>query len=33
MMPRKLWLTINGANRLLICDPEKDSLADVPGAS
>ncbi|HNZ43371.1 MAG TPA: molybdopterin-dependent oxidoreductase [Bacteroidales bacterium] len=26
---RKMWLNINGANRLLICNPEKDSLADV----
>ena len=26
---KKMWLNINGANRMLICDPEKDSLADV----
>ena len=26
---RKMWLNINGANRMFICDPEKDSLADV----
>ncbi|MBP6977233.1 MAG: molybdopterin-dependent oxidoreductase [Bacteroidales bacterium] len=26
---RKIWLTINGANRMLICNPEKDTLADV----
>ena len=26
---RKMWLKINGANRIFICDPEKDSLADV----
>lgn len=26
---RKVWLNINGANRMLICDPEKDTLADV----
>ncbi len=24
-----MWLNINGANRMLICDPEKDTLADV----
>ncbi|PKL02921.1 MAG: hypothetical protein CVV55_02000, partial [Synergistetes bacterium HGW-Synergistetes-2] len=24
-----MWLKINGANRIFICDPEKDSLADV----
>ncbi|BBO78737.1 aldehyde oxidoreductase [Desulfosarcina widdelii] len=27
--PRKMWLNINGADRMLICDPEKDSLAQV----
>jgi len=26
---RKMWLNINGVNRMFICDPEKDSLADV----
>ncbi|MDK2958531.1 MAG: aldehyde oxidoreductase [Synergistaceae bacterium] len=26
---RKMWLKINGANRIFICDPAKDSLADV----
>jgi aldehyde oxidoreductase len=26
---RKMWLNINGANRMFICDPEKDTLADV----
>lgn len=26
---RKMWLNINGANRVFICDPEKDSLSDV----
>lgn len=26
---KKMWLNINGANRMFICDPEKDSLADV----
>ena len=26
---RKMWLNINGANRIFICDPQKDSLADV----
>jgi len=25
----KMWLSINGARRMLICNPEKDSLADV----
>jgi aldehyde oxidoreductase len=29
MKLRKMWLNINGANRMFICDPEKDSLADV----
>ncbi len=29
MRLRKMWLTINGANRMFICNPEKDSLADV----
>ncbi len=26
---RKMWLNINGANRMLMCNPEKDTLADV----
>lgn len=26
---RKMWLNINGANRIFICDPERDTLADV----
>jgi len=26
---RKVWLKINGVNRMLVCNPEKDSLADV----
>ena len=26
---KKMWLNINGANRMLMCDPVKDSLADV----
>ena len=26
---RKIWLNINGANRMFICNPEKDTLADV----
>ena len=25
----KMWLNINGANRIFICNPESDSLADV----
>ncbi|MDY0094118.1 MAG: molybdopterin-dependent oxidoreductase [Candidatus Vecturithrix sp.] len=29
MKLRKMWLHINGVNRMFICDPEKDSLADV----
>ncbi len=29
MAYRKIWLKINGADRMLICDPEKDTLADV----
>jgi len=29
MKLRKMWLNINGANRVFICNPEKDSLADV----
>lgn len=29
MQFRKLWLNINGANRMVVFDPEKDSLADV----
>ena len=29
MKLRKVWLNINGVNRMLICDPEKDTLADV----
>ena len=26
---KKMWLNINGANRMFACDPQKDSLADV----
>lgn len=26
---KKMWLNINGANRMFICDPEKDTLAEV----
>ena len=26
---RKMWLDVNGAHRMLICDPEKDSLATI----
>ncbi len=29
MALRKMWLRINGASRILVCDPNKDSLADV----
>jgi len=29
MALRKMWLKINGATRILVCDPEQDSLADV----
>src|SRR5690554_382394 len=29
MKLRKTWLNINGTNRMLICNPEKDTLADV----
>ncbi|MBN1535161.1 MAG: molybdopterin-dependent oxidoreductase [Anaerolineales bacterium] len=29
MKLRKMWLNINGVNRIFICNPEKDSLADV----
>lgn len=29
MKLRKMWLSINGVNRMFICNPEKDSLADV----
>jgi aldehyde oxidoreductase len=29
MKLRKMWLNVNGANRIFICNPEKDSLADV----
>jgi len=29
MKLRKMWLNINGANRMFICNPEKDTLADV----
>ncbi len=29
MKLRKMWLNINGANRMFLCDPEKDSLADI----
>ncbi len=29
MKLRKMWLNINGANRMFMCNPEKDSLSDV----
>ena len=29
MKLRKMWLNINGVNRMFICNPEQDSLADV----
>ena len=29
MVLRKIWLNINGAKRIIVCDPEQDSLADV----
>lgn len=29
MKLRKMWLNINGANRMFMCNPEKDSVADV----
>jgi aldehyde oxidoreductase len=29
MKLRKIWLNINGANRMILCNPEKDSLAEV----
>jgi aldehyde oxidoreductase len=29
MQLRKMWLNINGVNRVLACNPEKDTLADV----
>ena len=29
MQLRKLWLNINGADRMIVCDPEKDTLSDV----
>lgn len=29
MQLRKIWLNINGADRMLVCDPEKDTLATV----
>ena len=29
MKPRKMWLNINGADRMLVCDPKNDSLAQV----
>ncbi len=29
MRLRKMWLNINGVNRMFMCNPEKDSLADV----
>ena len=29
MALRKMWLNINGANRMFICDPAKDTLAEV----
>ena len=29
MKLRKMWLNINGVNRTIVCNPEKDSLAEV----
>ncbi len=29
MRPRKMWLNINGADRMVVCDPETDTLARV----
>ena len=29
MALRKMWLRINGAQRMILCDPVQDSLADV----
>lgn len=29
MVYKKLWLNINGANRMVVCDPDVDTLADV----
>ena len=29
MKLKKMWLNINGANRMFACNPEKDTLADV----
>jgi len=29
MKLRKMWLNINGVNRMFMCNPEKDSLADI----
>jgi len=29
MALRKLWLNVNGADRMFLCDPDKDTLADV----
>ena len=29
MKLRKMWLNINGVDRMFACDPENDSLADV----
>lgn len=29
MILRKMWLNINGGNRILVCNPEKDTLAHV----
>ena len=29
MVLKKVWLNINSANRIVVCDPEKDTLADV----
>jgi aldehyde oxidoreductase len=29
MQLRKMWFNINGADRMIVCDPEKDTLADV----
>lgn len=29
MKLRKMWLNINGANRMIVCNPDRDSLSDV----
>lgn len=29
MKLKKMWLNINGVNRIFMCNPEKDTLADV----